>query len=328
MLWVLFAIMCLAAAGFAVLPFAGDLRRRIPVAFLTLLFVGGLAAGIYAINGSPGVPAGKSEQPDVAAMVASLAARLEEQPDDIRGWKMLGRSYMALGNFDGAVAAYEKAVRLEDAQDAQTLVDYGVALARAGGEPLTPKAISVFENAIALAPSNPEALFWGGIAAVNRGDRATAADRWERLLATEPPPEVRTILTERIAAWRGVAPATAVAEEPAGVISIDVGVSTEARAALPADASVFVIARDPAQPSPPIAVTRRRLSDLPARVSLGDRDAMIPGRNLSGFDTFEIVVRASASGNPAEGPGDWFGRANVEPAATAEVAIEIGERVP
>jgi cytochrome c-type biogenesis protein CcmH len=328
MLWVLFAIMCLAAAGFAALPFARDLRRRIPVALLTLLFVGGLAAGIYAINGSPDIRAGKSEQPDVSAMVGSLAARLEEQPDDIRGWKMLGRSYMALGNFEGAVAAYEKAVQLEDAQDAQTLVDYGVALARAGGEPLTPKAISVFENAIALAPTNPEALFWGGIAAVNRGDRAAAADRWERLLATDPPPEVRTILTERIAAWRGVAPAPAETDEPAGVIVVDVGVSAEARAALPADASVFVIARDPAQPSPPIAVTRRRLSDLPARVALGDRDAMIPGRNLSGFDSFEIVVRASASGNPTEGPGDWFGRADVEPAATAEIAIEIGERVP
>ena len=91
------------------------------------------------------------------------------------------------------------------------------------------------------------------------------------------------------------------------MIVVDIGVSAAARAALPADASVFVIARDPAQPSPPIAVSRRRLADLPAQVALGDRDAMIPGRNLSAFDTFEIVVRASASGNPTEASGDWFG---------------------
>ena len=328
MLWFLFATMCLLAAGFATLPFVRDRRRRPIAALCTVLFVAGLAAGVYALNGSPELPAGRSEQPDVGAMVTSLAARLEEQPDDIRGWKMLGRSYMTLGNFEGAVSAYEKAVQLEEAQDAQTLVDYGVALARAGGEPLSPKAISVFENAIALAPNHPEALFWSGIAAANRGDRKAAADRWERLLDTDPPPEVRTILTERIAAWRGVPPVNDASAETADVIVVDIGVSAAARAALPADASVFVIARDPAQPSPPIAVSRRRLADLPAQVALGDRDAMIPGRNLSAFDTFEIVVRASASGNPTEGSGDWFGSASVEPASSPEVAIEIGERVP
>ncbi len=332
MLFTLLALMCLLAAGFAILPFVRNLRRTAPVAVPTLLLVIGISAGIYAMQGRPEVPSGAGSQPDVSAMVSSLASRLESQPDDINGWKMLGRSYMTIGNFDGAVEAYARAVELEDAQDAQTLVDYGVALARAGGDELSTKAMSVFENAITLAPNHPEALFWSGIAAVNRGDPAAAADRWERLLATDPPPEVRSILSERIAEWRGeagtaqgIAPP---ADDPAPVVDIDIAVADNARAALPGDASVFIIARDPAQPSPPIAVTRRNLAELPARVSLGDRDAMIPGRLLSGFERFEVEVRASATGNPAAAPGDWYGTAIAVPAENRGIAVEIATPRP
>lgn len=327
MLWTLLALMCLLAAGIAILPFARDLRRSAPIAIPTLLLVIAFSAGIYALQGRPDVPSRAGSQPDVGAMVSSLAERLETQPDDVNGWKMLGRSYMTLGDYDAAVEAYERAVELEDAQVAQTLVDFGVALARAGGDALSARAVSVFENAIALAPDHPEALFWGGIAAFNRGDSAEAANRWERLLATDPPPEVQSILTERIAAWRGEqgsppAPAAQTGgEEP--VLVVDIAVADAARAALPADASVFVIARDPQQPSPPIAVARRTLSELPARVTLSDRNAMIPGRLLSGFDRFEVEVRASASGDPAAGPGDWSGTAIAEPAVSPAIAVEI-----
>jgi cytochrome c-type biogenesis protein CcmH len=337
MLWSILALLGLIAAAFVLWPFVRDFRRSAPVAAIAVLLVTGLAAGIYAVNGRPDVPSGASVEPDVGAMVESLARRLAEQPDDVNGWKMLGRSYMTLGQFTDAAAAYEKAVALEDAQVAQTLVDLGVALARAGNDSLSPRAIAVFDNAVALAPGDPEALFWGGIAAASRSDTATAADRWERLLETGPPAEVETILTERIAQWRGGAlsatsgtgagPAPA-APVDAPVVTVDVTLSDAARAALPAVASVFVIARDPAAPSPPIAVARRQLSELPASVPLGDRDAMIPGRNLSAFPNFEVVVRASGTGDPIAAPGDWFGAREVTPASTATIAIEIGERVP
>ena len=336
MLWSILALLGLIAAAFVLWPFARDFRHSAPVAAIAVLLVTGLAAGIYAVNGRPDVPSGASVEPDVGAMVESLARRLGEQPDDVNGWKMLGRSYMTLGQFTEAAAAYEKAVALEDAQVAQTLVDLGVALARAGNDSLSPRAIAVFDNAVALAPGDPEALFWGGIAAASRSDTATAADRWERLLETGPPAEVETILTERIALWRGGAPATSgtgagpapAAPVNAPVVTVDVTLSDAARAALPAEASVFVIARDPAAPSPPIAVARRQLSELPASVPLGDRDAMIPGRNLSAFPNFEVVVRASGTGDPIAAPGDWFGAREVTPASTATIAIEIGERVP
>lgn len=56
---------------------------------------------------------GPAELPDVTTMIAKLVARLEKQPDDLKGWKMLGWSYMSTGRLDEATEAYEAALRLD-----------------------------------------------------------------------------------------------------------------------------------------------------------------------------------------------------------------------
>ena len=332
-LWILFGGMSVAAVAFAIVPLLRGGERGYAVTGVTALAIIAVSAGIYAMNGRPEVPSGASMQPDVGAMVESLAARLETQPDDLAGWMMLGRSYMVLERYEEAASAFDRAVELEDPPSAGTLVSLGVALARANGDrALPPRAVAAFENALALEPGHPEALFWGGIGAINRGDTELAATRWETLLATNPPANVQDILRARIAEWRGepapapeAAAATAAAAGP--VVTVRIELSNEARKALPDEASIFVIARDPAQPSPPIAVTRRMLSELPASVELGDHDAMLPGRNLSAFEEFELVVRASASGTPTATPGDWYGSRIVQPASASDVTVQIGERV-
>src|SRR5205085_12439508 len=61
-----------------------------------------VAAVVYLATGSPGALAPGTAAPDVAqveAMVARLAAKLRENPGDIEGWKLLGRSYSARGRF-------------------------------------------------------------------------------------------------------------------------------------------------------------------------------------------------------------------------------------
>jgi cytochrome c-type biogenesis protein CcmH len=94
------------------------------------------------------------------------------------------------------------------------------------------------------------------------------------------------------------------------------------------NAGVFIIARDPAAPSPPIAVTRRQLSDLPTIVHLGDSESMVQGRNLSMFEQFELVARISLSGQPGAQSGDWYGSVIVTPAEENTVTLAISEQVP
>ncbi len=322
MIWLLFGVMLLAAALCVAWPLYRHERRLSPALLTgvgTVLLVSSL---VYSTVGTPVPP----EAPDVGKMVASLEARLAEHPDDLDGWKMLGRSYLHLEDYPPAVHAFERAVELEGATNAQTLVSLGEAVLGTDGDALTGRAGQLFENAVAIGPDNPRALFYSGMAAAMRGETPLAADRWEALLAQGPPPEIEAILRERIAVWRGEA-GDATAGAPAGpVVRVDVSLSDDARAAIGPDATVFIIARDPAQPSPPIAAVRRKASELPLTVALGDGDSMIPGRLLSSFEQVEIVARASLSGEPRATTGDWYGQRTIAAGDTVQIRIE--QKVP
>jgi cytochrome c-type biogenesis protein CcmH len=51
--------------------------------------------------------------PDVNTMIAMLVTRLEKEPGDVRGWKMLGWSYLNTERPDEAKKAYETALKLD-----------------------------------------------------------------------------------------------------------------------------------------------------------------------------------------------------------------------
>ena len=345
-LWIVLAVMSLVAVGFATRPLYRHKRALTPLLGGAVVFVVALSSGLYYYQGRPDLKSTATALPELAGVVDDLAARLESNPGDLNGWKMLGRSYMTMGNYGAAVNAFERAVELESAQDAQTLVSLGEALLASTATTIEGRIASMFENALALEPNNPQALFYGGIGAFNRNDKDTAADRWERLLALNPPAEIQGILQQRIAEWRGEAgapvpsavPAPSVApvpsaspepgDSPGAVVTAAISLTDAAAASLPAEATVFVIARDPNQPVPPIAVARRRLSELPVAVQLGDRESMVPGRSLSGFAEFELIARVSVSGQPGAQPGDWFGSQLVKPAENSRIELSIQQQVP
>ncbi len=325
-LWISLAAMCLPATMFVAWPLYRRPQRSSPLVAVAVVTVVALSAGMYAYTGSPNVSSSSETLPDVEGMVASLALRLAENPDDLKGWKMLGRSYLTLQDFSGAVDAYEHAVALESSQNAQTLVDLGEAILASGNSRIEGRTSALFESALALEPNNPTALFYGGIGALNRDDMKLAADRWEILVGLNPPAEILHVLEQRIAEWRGVSLQADV--RPDIVISAEISVPESVAASLPLEATVFIIARDPSQPSPPIAVTRRLLSELPDVVGLGDSDSMIPGRTLSAFAEFEIVARVSVSGQPIAQSGDWFGSQIVRPAENDKIKLSIEQQVP
>jgi len=345
MLWILIAIMLAAAIAIVAVPLYRTDKRLTATIALTVVSITALSAITYS---QIGMPDAKSQPPDQIAdvdeVVQALAARLEDNPGDISGWKMLGRSQFSLRNFPEAIAAFEKAVELESGQDGQTLTDLGEAIIYNDAAAIVGHAGDLFENALVLTPNNPKALFYGGMTAVQRGNNELGAARWEALLATSPPPNVQEILRQQIAELRAEVPvavaesmpATATAtdtppaETPAATngLTISVALGESAMAANLPDSTVFIIVRDPLAPSPPIAALRRRLSDLPTTVSIDDSDAMIPGRVPSGFERLEIIARVSLAGQPVAASGDWFGDSIVETAGASDVQITVDQQVP
>ena len=98
---------------------------------------------------------------------------------------------------------------------------------------------------------------------------------------------------------------------------------------VPAGATAFLIARDPAQPSPPIAVKRLNASELPTTVNLADSDSMVAGQGAFGIRRDRTSgARIDMSGERTQQSGDWFGVQVVKPAENQNVALSIDQQVP
>lgn len=114
-------------------------------------------------------------------MVASLAAKVKANPDDLKGWLMLARSYKTMGRYDEAVEAYAKAEKAL-ADDPELLSSYAETIAMASGKGLTGKPSELIERALKIDPQYPHALFLAGAAAMEAGDNKKGIAYWEALL--------------------------------------------------------------------------------------------------------------------------------------------------
>jgi cytochrome c-type biogenesis protein CcmH len=149
------------------------------------------AVGLYLLLGNPAAldPEARKAQigpAQIEAMVARLAQRLEENPDDLEGWVRLGTSYRVLGRDADAVQAFAKAEPLVE-KDPRLLVDYAEALALTHGGNLQGKPSVLLQRALVLEPEYPLALMLSGAAAYQRKDYAEAARDWEKVYRQFPP---------------------------------------------------------------------------------------------------------------------------------------------
>lgn len=160
--------------------------RRTAVLLMLLLPL--LTVGAYLLLGNPQAldPAATAPQKqmtaaDIDAMVAKLAARMRDNPQDMNGWLMLARSYKMLGRYGEAVDAYAKAESVID-KDPELLASYAETLAMASGKGLTGKARELIDKALKLDPKHAHTLFLAGAAAMEAGDRKNGIAYWEALL--------------------------------------------------------------------------------------------------------------------------------------------------
>ena len=158
----------------------------IPLGALALyLVVGNPQAIVPAPEVSAGASAHGVNAGSVDGLVERLAARMRENPADPEGWRLLGRSYGALGRFNEAAQAYAKAAaRLPG--DAGILADYAESLAMAQDGRLQGEPEGIIERALAADPGNLKAHALGGSAAFGKEDYTGAIRHWERLLLLVP----------------------------------------------------------------------------------------------------------------------------------------------
>ncbi|MGI9260871.1 MAG: tetratricopeptide repeat protein, partial [Woeseiaceae bacterium] len=128
MFWVIIGVMLAAAMLVIMLPLYRTEKKFSATSIVSIVAIAAISATLYSVIGTPDPEQDSTGMPDIDEMVNSLAARLQENPDDLAGWNMLGRSYMQLQNYPGAIAAYERANEIESSQNGQTLADLGEAI--------------------------------------------------------------------------------------------------------------------------------------------------------------------------------------------------------
>ena len=315
------AILIVASVGLVAVP----LLKRAPtqiapapwaaLAAACMLMIGSAALYVMLSNWSWRA---QSPADSPQTMVARLARKLERDPQDLNGWLMLGRSYVVLEQYPLALRAFERADRLAGGKNAAALVGEAEALALNNQAELDGRAGRLIEQALALDPNAGKALFFGAVAAERRGELPLARERFAKLLATNPPDNIKPLLQKQIAALdaqlsggsrsaaAGATSAPVAANGSTPAVRVNVELSPALSSLRPAAAPLFVFVRDPAQAGPPLAV-KRLDSHFPQTVELTSSDSMVPGRAFAAGQKVQVVARIARSGNPVAASGDPFG---------------------
>ena len=269
--------------------------------------------------------------PDMNDVVKRIQERLAEQPDDARGWFMLGRAHMTLGAFDDAVVAIRRSLQL-GGETPEVLIRLADAIAMSQQGSMSGEPEPLLKRALAMEPQNPQGLWLLGMAQSERGDNESAIVTWNSLLPllagdSRSEQEMRQLIARAEQSGGGTADgqsgatvATAAQEQEAPAadtqgtdqITVNVQLADGVAQGLPASTAVFVYAKATNGPPMPLAVARRTLGDIPFSVTLTDADAMMPAMRLSQFAQVDVGARISLSGDAIARAGDFFGEQSVE----------------
>jgi cytochrome c-type biogenesis protein CcmH len=320
-------------AGYAV-------AATIPVAAIALYAMLGNPQALLAPRSSPmqqqadhGQQGGEH---DLAQMMASLEARLKENPDDAQGWIMLGRTYTFFQRFQDAATAFDRATKLMP-NEASAWSGLAEAVAITQGRSLRGRPEELLKKALALNPADGKALELAGFAAFEQNKYGEAASFWKELLKQLPPDsnyahDIANAVREadRLAASGGKAldnlrdfdqgkeAATGLASV-SGTVTLSTALAGKAS---PTDI-VFVFARAAQGPKMPLAIQKVQVKDLPFSFKLDDSQAMAPTMKLSNFDQVVVGARVSKSGTAMPQAGDMEGLSQPVKVGSAKLKVVI-----
>jgi cytochrome c-type biogenesis protein CcmH len=326
----------------------GTTMRRPRLAAAIGLFVPAFAAGMYFWLGSPDA-LGPPQSADTAGnhaldprqiqdMATKLAERLQNNPTDGEGWLMLARSYSVLERYAEASAAFGRATTLLP-PSASLLADYAEVVAMAQGQKLAGDPEKIIARALEIDPRHVKSLALSGSAAFERGDFARAVKVWRTILTLVPPDsQVAQSISNGIAdaerkMGQGVfaKPATDIALQKAPVagrsVSGSVVLAPNLKDKVPADAALFVFARNTDGSRVPLAMVKVASARLPFRFMLDDSMSMVPNARLSNAQSVIVGARLSLSGDAIAKPGDFEGFSSPVAVGTAGVVVTIGAGV-
>lgn len=262
--------------------------------------------------------------PDIDTMISGLQKKMEKNPENAKGWYMLGRSYMVIKRFPEAVVSYEKALKLKP-NSADIMLSLADSLAMTNNGVVSGRPSKLIDRALEMQPNNLTGLWLGGMAARQQGNSLMAIERWTKALSQVSDPTERSEIKSLISEAKGQlsesqkeqlnTSSKAVVAKPkpkkntaSSKDGITVSISLSGKMldkASPTD-YVFVYAKAMSGPPMPLAAAKIQVKDLPAEIVLNDAMAMMPSMKISSFSEVIVGARVSKTGQPIPQNGDLF----------------------
>lgn len=269
------------------------------------------------------------------AAMESLRLSLEENPQDLDGWKMLGQSYTALEQYQQAKEVYLTALQHFNNSNPDLLVLAAEASAFANEELFTDYELNLLDRALSIKPQHERALWYAGYASFLNQNYADSVTYWTVLLSLVPDsrPEVKTSLAQFLNDARDRAGMEAIVtadetETNDREITVHVTLDKALAAQTNDDEVLFVYAKAAAGPPMPLSLVKLSVSDLPATVRLTRELAMIPDMNLDSFQQVAVTARISKTGQAISQTGDLISSQQLvdfEQASQAEITLLIDQ---
>ncbi len=303
-----FIIIALALVALAVLFVILPLLRSKGSLALTLLLLLGIPLSTwftYKIIGTPAAINSENlhqqaaEPQSMADAIAMLKARLIENPKDLEGWLLLGRSLLNTERPDLAEMAYRTALSLEP-ESAYIKMELGNTILSNSQPPEFPReAKTLIQAAYSADPSLQKAQWLLGIAEASDGNHQQALDLWRDLLPKlEAGSGIATTVTEQIIQMQsrlGIQPAN---------INVRIELSTAVTATLTDESVLFVFLRIPDKDGMPLAVKRIPAPQLPLDISITDESILQAGASLLDFPELLLSAKLSSTGTADTNPDD------------------------
>ena len=295
---------------------------------------------------------------EIKSVVDNLIARLKENPADIEGWVMLGRTYAIMGQFNEASATYAKLIEMIP-DSAQLLSDYADVLAMTNNGSLVGKPAELINKALEIDPDYPKALALAGTIEFEQKNYEQAATFWEKLLSVIPPDSQLTksvsdsIAEAKSLATKGEERANPMQLAQNSNVGTDLPAETKQQSLsdksdstkatnitgtvtlsptlvdkVSQNDTLFIFARAKTGPKMPLAILRLTAKDLPATFSLDDNMAMTPTMKMSSFPEVVIGARITKSGQAVPASGDLEGFSQPVKIGDKDVAIVIDQIIP
>lgn len=283
--------------------------------------------------------------------INSLVTKLKNNPNDSKGWRLLGRTYTTLNRIDDATLAYQKSLKLND-KDVVSLLEYAELLTNRNQSDPGELPERLIKKALAISPNNEKGLWLIGIVRYQYQDYAGTLKYWKRLLSMQQVgSEQETFLKENIQKVMDAMMASSsrnssaqnsiensvlnntvvTAEAVSGQASVEVTVTLDSQfnSQINKDNIVFIYAQALNGPPMPLAVVRKTVAELPVKVTLDDSMAMMPMAKISKFKQIRVSAHISRSGIANKQSGDLFGTSGpLDLSKTKETSVTINQVFP